>query len=143
MIDLPGDQALTGVLRRIADQVGLPAALTLAHHFGGVRLYVPRTLPPDHLLVRLLGYEAAGKLAEIYGGSEHFDVPRGALAELLALRRERDRTVIALLDAGKSVRDVAREFRLAERTVRRIRRRAEAAGTRTAPASVQAELFDA
>lgn len=107
---------LPGILREIAELIGLPGAMTLARAYGGVRLYVPKRYDPDHPLVKLLGHAAAAKLIEQYGGGEHFDIPLAANA-LRAVRNaniRRDRLM------GATHRDLALRYAMTERTVRAI-----------------------
>lgn len=106
--------------RVIAELIGLPATLKLVERFGGVRVYVPQTMPPSHALVDLLGADAAERLSRAFGGDEHFDVPRCTLAA----RRLRDAALIADFLDGTSHRALALKYRLTERAVRKIIARA-------------------
>lgn len=100
--------------REIADLVGLGATTALVASYGGVRLYVPKTIVPDHPLVHLIGSAAAQQLAQRYGG-DHLELPRCADA----LRRVRNRALVH--DAKQmSQRDLALKYRLTERAVRLI-----------------------
>lgn len=106
--------------RAIAELIGLPATLKLVERYGGVRIYVPQTMPPSHALVGLLGVDAAERLSRAFGGDEHFDVPRCTLAA----RRARDATLVADFLAGMSHRNLALNYQLTERAVRKIIARA-------------------
>lgn len=100
--------------REIADVVGLGATAALVASYGGVRLYVPETIVPDHPLVHLIGIEAARLLAQRFGG-DRIEVPRCADA----LRRVRNRALVE--DAQHmSQRDLALKYHLTERAVRLI-----------------------
>jgi uncharacterized protein (DUF433 family) len=122
---------LPGILREFADLIGLPATLRLVESYGGVRLYVPQRLAEDHPLALLIGASAARQLADVYGGEEHFDIPRAvAIARQVRNRRLREER-----DRGMSHRDLALKYGLTERQVRNIL--GEAVDDR------QAELFGA
>ena len=107
-------------LRETAALIGLPATLKLVERDGGVRLYVPQTVPPGHALAELLGTAAADKLARAFGGGEHFDVPRC----VIAARRARDEALAADYIAHHSYRMLALKYHLTERGVRKIIERA-------------------
>lgn len=62
-------------LRQIAQEIGVDAALKLVVARGGVGLYVPMAMTPDHPIARLIGMEAAGKLSKRYQG-ERIEIPR-------------------------------------------------------------------
>lgn len=106
--------------RAIAELIGMPATLKLVERFGGVRIYVPQTVPPSHALVDLLGRDAADRLAIAFGGDEHFDIPRCTLAA----RRVRDAQLVADFLGGMSHRLLAIKYQLTERGVRKIIARA-------------------
>jgi hypothetical protein len=122
---------LPGTLRELAALIGLPATLTLIRHYGGVRLYIPKTLEPGHILVRLLGPEAAQRLVAHYLPGENFDVPRGQSL----VRALRDRAIAAAAARGASSADLARGFGMTHRHVRRILHRAD-------PVDMQPGLFE-
>ncbi|MFZ6687527.1 Mor transcription activator family protein [Undibacterium sp. SXout11W] len=103
-------------LQTIADIIGLPATLTLVKHYGGVRLYVPMTVTPEHILSRLIGFDTALKLAKEFGGMDHFDIPRAAGA----LRTVRNRRIVDKFNKGKSLRELALEFVMTERMIVKI-----------------------
>lgn len=114
--DTPDIDLLPGLLREIAELIGVPAALTLSRAYGGRRIYVPRRYDPDHPLVKLLGHAEAIKLIDNYGGMEHFDVP---LASSLA-RELRNRAVRRDRRMGDSCSTLARRYNTTERTIWRI-----------------------
>lgn len=107
---------LPGVLREIADLIGLPATLILVEAYGGVRLYVPYKVPADHPLALLIGLSAAEKLAEVFGGSEHFDIPRA----VAIARQARNRKLREDRTTGMSHRNLAQQYGMTERQVRNI-----------------------
>ncbi|AKH37279.1 MULTISPECIES: Mor transcription activator family protein [Nitrosomonas] len=109
------ESLLPGILQEITALIGLPATLKLTQKYGGVRLYVPKHLPEDHVLADLIGLEAARKLAEHYGGLVHFDIPK-ADAIRIALRNSKIRAEWPTL----SQRQLALKYSLTERQVRKI-----------------------
>ena len=70
---LAGDHALAELI----DAIGETAALNLARHFGGTRLYVPRTIGDHHPICAALGRANAEHLAKWAGGGS-VDVPKQA-----------------------------------------------------------------
>lgn len=114
-MDEVNESLLPGILQEMADLIGLPATLKLAQHYGGVRLYVPKTLPEDHVLIDIVGEAAARKLVEQYGGLVHFDIPK-AQAVSVALRNSKIRAEWPAL----SQRQLALKYHLTERQVRKI-----------------------
>lgn len=107
---------LPATLREMAALIGLPHTLTLVRHYGGTRLYVPREATPEHLLARLVGFEAMARLCQHYGSGEHFDIPR-ALDATIAVR---NREIRRQAQMGKSQRELALAYRMTERHVRNI-----------------------
>ncbi len=108
---------LPATLREMAALIGLVATLTLVRHFGGTRLYVPKAAAPEHIIARLIGFEAMVRLCTHYGAQfQGLDIPR-ALDATIAVRNREIRRQAAL---GKSHRELAREFHLTERWVREI-----------------------
>lgn len=110
---------LPGVLRQMADLIGLQATLTIVKHYGGVRLYVPRNMTPEHILAKMIGFPAACKLSKEYGGVDHFDIPRA----VAAIRNARDADIARKLSMGKSARDLAIEYQMTERGINKVSER--------------------
>jgi hypothetical protein len=119
-IELHADQVrledLPQQLRHIAAIIGLQATLLLVRNYGGVRLYVPVTIAPDHILAKLIGFELAVKLAAEFGGMDHFDIPRAAGA----LRVVRNRDIVEKFVKGKTLRQLALEYLMTERAIQKI-----------------------
>lgn len=107
---------LPGVVREIADLVGVPAAIKIVGKYGGVRLSVPLDVGPEHPLAELIGLAAAEQLARTYGGMEHFDIPRCARA----LRHVRVQAIRADRERGHTHRTLALRYCLTERAIRKI-----------------------
>lgn len=119
-------------LQQVADIIGLQAALVLVKHYGGVRLYVPIQMTPEHILSRLIGFETALKLSKEFGGMDHFDIPRATGA----LRVVRNRQIADKYVKGKTLRQLALEYFMTERGIVKI-----LAGVETSQADRQAKLF--
>jgi hypothetical protein len=100
----------------MVELIGMPAALKIVESYGGVRLYVPQTIVPDHPLEQLIGRTNAEKLAARYGGEHHFDIPRC----VEAARHARDDAIAAEFLAGASYRTLAQRYRLTERSIGNI-----------------------
>jgi len=113
-------EQLPGELRRMAELIGLPAALRLAEARGGRRLYFPYGVDPEHNLVQLIGQEAADILCREYAG-ERLEIPR-ALGYAQAVRNAHIRQSRA---KGISQSALAGEHRLSERHIRNIERGAD------------------
>lgn len=114
---------LPGVLREVAEAAGEPAALRLAHVYGGTKVYIPHRLPPGHALTEAAGRAAAEWLVKTYAG-EILLVPLGPEADGRAKRaaiRER-------LRDGQPAQRIARELNCHVRTVERESARLRGAG---------------
>jgi len=105
---------LPGVLREIAELIGLPATMAIVQQYGGVRLYVPKEITQDHPLIKLVGICNAVTLSDSYGG-ETLEI---ALAEN-ALRKIRDKEIRDQWPT-LSQRKLALKYRTTERHIRRI-----------------------
>ena len=98
--------------------IGLDALLALVGFAGGTEVSIPSPsrLTRDSSLSDALGYEAALKLCEQFGGDSRFRVPtcRQAIsaARVKAMREARA--------TGRSATDVAREFGVTDTYVRRV-----------------------
>lgn len=96
--------------------IGLPATLTIVSIYGGVRLYVPITMTPEHILAHLIGFETALKLSKEYGGLDHFDIPRA----VVALRAARNNEIADKFVKGATLRQLALTYCMTERGVTKI-----------------------
>lgn len=109
------DQSLLpGILLEISELIGMAATLKLVAKYGGVRLYVPKTLRPDHDLVATIGRELAEYMAERFG-AEVLEIPKALLANV-ALRN----VTIKQEYESLSQRQLALKYHLTERQVRNI-----------------------
>lgn len=127
-----GHLRLPPMLRQIADEAGLTAALKLAQAKGGTEIYVPRTVKAGHWLAELLGLEEARAICRLYAG-ENISVPLGLSGAMQNARR----TARQALDEGASVAQAARAAGVTERTIYNLRREAE-----DRRAAAQGNLFD-
>lgn len=99
-------------LREIAEVVGVPAAIKLAEHWPGVRLFVPATMTPEHPVALAVGLTAAEELSHRYGG-ETITMPKADAYR----RRLRDAKIVEEYSQGKSGRDLALKYGLHENHV--------------------------
>jgi hypothetical protein len=121
----PRLELLDGVAKALAKVAGFDAGERLITHFGGQRVFVPRTVRPRSRLWQQLGPIAAKALATLRGG-EHIDVPTGSEAR----RRLNDVRVRLQIEsylkaqgnpAAVSKDQVAERFKVNRRTVQRVR----------------------
>lgn len=82
-----------------------------------VILYVPKTLKPDHALVKLLGWHDAAKLVTAFGGEI---LQPASCAEIY--RRFRDQAIARMLEEGDSTAYLAELFGMSAEMIRRVRR---------------------
>jgi hypothetical protein len=111
-------------VQEIADVIGRERALYLisklprycaSDHGERVMLYVPRTLPLDHLLVKILGWNDASKLAAAFPG----EILKPANCAYLH-KNFRDAHIARLVNEGVSISMITEWFDLCERQVRNI-----------------------
>lgn len=111
--------AATDVLSVAARVAGEAAARRLVEHLGGSRVYVPANpRPGSGLLVKAVGLEAARALAREWGNTTIL-VPLGVGFDQASRRRR----IANMLAAGKSVQAIARDLKVHERTVERLKAR--------------------
>lgn len=111
-------ELLPPLLQDFVRLIGLQATMALVERSGGLRLYIPT---PDrvsdaHHLAQVVGLDNLRKLADVYGGEDHFQLPKAERA-LLAVRNAR---IAADYSTHKTARQLAAEYRLTERQVTRI-----------------------
>jgi Mor family transcriptional regulator len=90
--------------------------LILVRNYGGVRLYVPVNMTPDHILSGLICFELAIELAVEFGGMDHFDIPRATGA----IRVVRNRQIANKFITGNSLRQLSREFAMTEHGIVKV-----------------------
>lgn len=100
------------ILRQIAEESSLEAALRLAEAKGGMKIYVPKRLSEAHGLVDCMGEEGARALCRLYGGEDiivPLDPRGGQRARVRAIRRG--------ISEGKSANEVARSAGVGRRHI--------------------------
>ena len=117
---------LPGVLADAARLGGLQLAASLAHAFGGRRVFVPRGLSRSGKYPFVKGLRAQGAtpgdieaLVGVFGG-EHIDVPLGPFVGLHAAQGRRREEVRRRLAAGEKRSEIAAACGTTERSVYRI-----------------------
>lgn len=109
------DQSLLpGILLEISELIGMAATLKLVAKYGGVRVYVPKTLTQNHDLIAIVGQKQAESLTMRFGG-EVLEIPKALLANV-ALRN----VTIKQEYESLSQRQLALKYHLTERQVRNI-----------------------
>jgi hypothetical protein len=115
------------VLGEIASVAGEPAAMTIAAHVGGTRVYIPAKAGDDHWLVQAIGRASADKVCALFAvdgaRGQRVDMPVAAAGgrAYRSFRQSLARQVHQLDKEGKSARQIALEAGLTERAVRRHR----------------------
>lgn len=109
---------LPGVLREIAEVVGVEAAVRIADLRGGARVNIPSRVTPDCWLSLAVGEDKAKAL------SRHFTSGYTSIEILVPLgptgaRAEQAREIERLLNEGLSGGQIARQLRISHRTVTR------------------------
>lgn len=131
---IPADP-LPQVLADIAMIAGEEAARRVADAVGGTQVYIPPSPGPDHWLSKLLGLEAARRIADHFTagvGPARIEIPLGDVGFMSSQQARCD----AMILAGRSERDIALALRYTIRGVRK--RRARLKGLRD---SRQGNLF--
>lgn len=118
--DIPDDvqpcSAWTESMLEMAEWIGAAATLRLIAAFGGIDIYVPIDMQPDHPFAQAIGIDAARRLVAVYGG-ERLELSAGNPA-LAAARRD---GVLAQVKAGRlSKRQAARQLGTSTRYVRQL-----------------------
>ena len=118
---------LPGAVKEIAEVIGRENALRLIgrlprRRFADPRspnssqiqasLYVPKILPADHWLVRVLGWHAAKRLSDIYGG----ELIKPPVCEEI-YREWRNREIARLQKTGMPVREISEIVKLTDRMI--------------------------
>lgn len=111
-------ELLPPVLQDFVRLVGLQATMALVERVGGLRVYfpTPERATEDHPFAQIIGLPNLVKLADAYGGQEHFQLPKAEKA-LLAVRNAR---IAADYLTTKTARQLAAEHRLTEGQIVRI-----------------------
>jgi hypothetical protein len=107
---------LTDTIDQIAEVIGKDAALLLCKTVGGVSWYIPQKVSPDHGFVKIIGLEAWTALCAVYGGAS-LNLPKGDA------RLKRKQAKELLKASHQSVRQIALQTGLTERTISRLRKK--------------------
>lgn len=114
--------ALPGVLREIADVVGVEAAVRIAELCGGARLFIPTQVKPDWWLARAIGEDKAKAIARHFTSGDHsqnIEIPLGETGAAATRRR----ALCAMIAEGVPNEEIARRLRITTRSVRRNKAR--------------------
>jgi hypothetical protein len=103
-------------LRDIAETLGLPIVLKLVEHYGGTEIKFPKHPGDDHPVLRVLGVDDGKALCSFLSGGFVY-VPHGRARKSVRL------DVLALQNAGKARREIARLLGVSQRHVRRMANR--------------------
>lgn len=133
-------QRLPRTAQDIADVIGRDAALRLigqlprcspSGHSEIVMLYVPKDLRPDHRLVRLIGWDAANRLVNAFGGEVLLPANCAGI-----YRAFRDRSIARLkAEHDLPVKVLAEWFEVSDRHVRNVLRKENPQVGRSTPAN--------
>lgn len=98
--------------------IGLEATMALVRHSGGLRIYIPtpERVTSDHPFAHVIGVDNLLKLADVYGGEAHFQLPKAERA-LIKVRNARIAQAYA---THKTARELAVEYHLTEGQIVRI-----------------------
>lgn len=105
-----------------------------------VILYVPKTLKPDHHLVRLIGWHDASKLVDAFGG----EILQPANCSQV-YRSFRDQSAVRMVREGNAPQVVCELLGISERTLRNLMREKaqedqQASNDNTAPKTATSSL---
>ena len=111
-------ELLPKLLQDFVRLIGLEPVVALVRHSGGLRIYIPTPdrVTPDHPFVHVIGLDNLLKLAEVYGGEDHFQLPKAEKA-LIQVRNDRIARAYA---THKTARELAVEYHLTEGQIVRI-----------------------
>lgn len=106
------------LLQEFERLIGLDATMALVRHSGGLRIYIPtpERVTRDHPFAHEIGLGNLLKLAEVYGGEAHFQLPKAERA-LIQVRNAR---IAHAYSTHKTARELASEYHLTERQIVRI-----------------------
>lgn len=112
-------------VREIAEVIGLEATIRLISQLPvcqrpdrklpTVILYVPKKLPVDHEMVRMIGYQDAMKLVRAFGGEILYPANCRQV-----FKRVRDDAMVRMVEMGARLEVVADLFGMTPRAVRDI-----------------------
>lgn len=116
------------VLAEIAEVVGAAAAIQIAAHKGGTRVYFPARVDQDHWLVAIIGIDKARKLCQHFAvdrkRGQHIEIPLHVGGTYRQMIRAIAKSVHDLdQNPAESERTIAQTVGVTARTVRRHRAR--------------------
>lgn len=125
----------SGILQDLVELLGHRPTIDLLRAWGGRRLKVPAQMHQDHAIAFTIGWDAAVKLANAYGGADALDIP----AERNHLIDVRNTAILEGFNRGRSITWLATTYGLSRRQVNSIldrmgvgdERQRRAVGTRT------------
>lgn len=105
---------LTDSMRYLVELIGWEATICLTRTLGGITYDMPKSADcaAGERLTEIIGRAATDKLVEHFGGSAIY-LPMAATA----IRRERDRAIVAEYGAGVSVNELVLKYRLCDRQI--------------------------
>lgn len=109
-------ELLPPLLQDFVRLIGLAPTMALVQAVGGRRVYIPKSATPEHPYATIIGLDNLLKLGKVYGGEEHFQLPKAERA-LLAVRNV---SIAADYAANKTARALAAEHGLTEGQIVRI-----------------------
>ncbi len=111
-------ELLPPLLQDFERLIGLEPTMALVRHSGGLRIYIPtpERVSVDHIFAHVIGLENLLKLAEVYGGESHFQLPKAEKA-LIQVRNAR---IAEAYRTHKTARELAVEYHLTEGQIVRI-----------------------
>lgn len=115
---LPSSRAenYQGFIQEIQQLLGEAATAKLVEKYGGgMAVYIPLKVNPNHPLAELLGLEAAQFLGDEFGGLS-IEIPRNVALE----REQRNRLIAADWAAGMRQGEIALKHKLTVRHIRNI-----------------------
>jgi len=117
-VKIPATKAAAGseVMQSLVEAAGPAAAIKLVQSYGGMRLYIPLAISPEHEIAKLVGHENATRLARAIGG-DRLDVPSANGPAYKALR---DGEIRRMASEGVSGQKIAREMQITYMRVRQI-----------------------
>lgn len=118
-------EGLPKSVREIAEVIGLETTIRLISQLPvcqrpdrklpTVMMYVPKKLPVDHELVRMIGYQDAMKLVRAFGGEILYPANCRHV-----FKRLRDDAMVRMVEMGARIDVVADLFGMTQRAVRDI-----------------------
>lgn len=104
------------MLQEFVRLIGLVPTMALVQVMGGRRVYIPKNATSEHPLAAIIGLENLLKLGKVYGGEDHFQLPKAERA-LLAVRNA---AIAESYASSKTARTLATEYGLTEGQIVRI-----------------------